>query len=352
MKLALVVRRLSRHGGTERFCHGFSRFLVDGGHQVDVWCAAVDVAAPGVAVRPLAVWGRGRLLKAWSLDRAARAVPRADYDLVVRFIRSPGPDLYRAGGGCHAEWLLRDGRSGFGEAAELRRDRLAVSTARCVVVNSNMAGDDLVRHYEVPRERLRLVRNGVDLARFAPGDPAAARAALGLPPAPVALVGFVGTGFARKGLETAIRAVASMSGAHLVVAGSDPSPGRYLRLARELGMGARFHLLGALQTPELLLQAVDLAVLPTRYDPAANVTLEAMATGTPIVTSRANGAAEVLPEPWLAIEGADDWQGYADALARALQTPTLGAACRAVAVERPASAAFADLADLALELTR
>jgi UDP-glucose:(heptosyl)LPS alpha-1,3-glucosyltransferase len=352
MKLALVVRRLSQHGGTERFCHGFTQFLVDRGHQVDVWCTAVDLAVPGAEVRPLAVWGRGRLLKAWTLDRAARAVPRSDYDVVVRFIRSPGADLYRAGGGCHAEWLRRDGRGAFGEAAELERDRLAVSTARCVVVNSNMAGDDLVRHYEVPRARLRLVRNGVDLQRFRPGDAAAARATLGLPPAPMALVGFVGTGFARKGLDVAIRAVAPLSGVHLVVAGADPSPGRYLRLARELGLGARFHLLGAIKNPELLLQAVDLAVLPTRYDPAANVTIEAMASGTPIVTSMANGAAEVLPEPWLAIARSDDWQGFSDALARALQTPTLGAACRAVAVERPASTAFAELADLALELTR
>ena len=93
-------------------------------------------------------------------------------------------------------------------------------------------------------------------------------------------------------------------------------------------------------------------ILPTRYDPFANATLEAMACGVPVVTSRANGAAEVLPEPWMSVADAGDVDGFVAALERTLQTKELGARCRAVAETLPAEGAFSKMEGCMRELTR
>ena len=333
MKLALIVRTLGTHGGTERFVHGLATWLLRAGHDVDVWCAAVTEPIPGVRVQPLRVRARGRAWKLWALHRAAARVPHAPYDCVLGFVRGGAPTIYRAGGGCHAAFLERTGRRGPSERLEAWLDRSVVQAAGRVVVNSRMAGEELARLYGLSASRTHLIYNGVDLDRFRPGQRGTA-------------IGFLGTGFRRKGLETALRAVARVPGAELVVMGRDPNPARYARLAGALGIAQRVRFLGAVDQPEAVLRTLGVMVLPTRYDPFANACLEAMACGVPVVTSAANGAAEVLPEPWLSVADPADDAAFAAALVRALQDRGLGARCRDVAERLPAAGAFQKLHDL------
>ena len=339
MRLALIVRTLGTHGGTERFVHGLSAHLVAAGHAVDVWCAAAEDIPPGVQARPLAVRARGRAWRLWALHRAALRVPRDDYDLVASFVRGGQPDLYRAGGGCHAAYLARTGRWGLAEQVELALDRAVVQAARRVIANSRMAAGELQAHYGLPPERVRLIYNGVDAARFQPLT-GAARADV---------VGFLGTGYARKGLEVVLGALVHLPGVRLEVAGREPHLARYQRLAARLGVAERVVWRGALAQPEAWLPGLGALVLPTRYDPFANVCLEALACGVPVVTTAANGAAELLPEAWLVAEGAE---ATAAALERALQTPSLRPACRAAAEAHPAAHAFTETAAVMEELHR
>jgi len=144
------------------------------------------------------------------------------------------------------------------------------------------------------------VPNGTDLVRFAPVADAArrdGRAELGLTEEDEVVL-FLGTGFARKGLEPTLRAfallLATRPGARLLVAGRDRRSALYEDLARTLGIAERVQFLGPRPDPERIYPLADVYVLPTAYDPAANSTLEALACGVPVVTSAMNGAAEVL----------------------------------------------------------
>jgi UDP-glucose:(heptosyl)LPS alpha-1,3-glucosyltransferase len=341
VKLALVCRRLSDQGGTERFVLGLARWLLARGHDVHAWCAEADVAVPGLAVRPLALRGRGRIARMLSLHRASRRIPAGDYDAVLAFARTANHGLYRAGGGCHRAWVERNGWS-VADAVEVALDRRAVLSARTVVANSEMAAREIRDHYGIDHGRLQVVRNGVDLKRFRPGT--------GDLPVPRPAVCFLGSGFARKGLSTAIRAVARLPSVHLAVVGGDRRQGRWERLAQRLGVRDRVHFLGASERPEALLPAASALVLPTRYDSFANAVLEAMACGVPPITSTANGAAEVLPEPWMAIPDPEDDLAFSLALERALQSDGLAAECRRAAEARPAEGAFARMEELAQEL--
>jgi UDP-glucose:(heptosyl)LPS alpha-1,3-glucosyltransferase len=154
--------------------------------------------------------------------------------------------------------------------------------------------------YGVPPSRLSVVYNGVDLERFHPKNRAAHRGptrALAGVPADAFAVLFVGSGFARKGLATAIEAFAAFSdrASRLVVLGKGDA-GEYRALAARLGVGERVTWLGARDDPERWYAAADIVVLPSRYEPFGNVHLEALAAGLPVVASTRAGGAETIKE--------------------------------------------------------
>jgi UDP-glucose:(heptosyl)LPS alpha-1,3-glucosyltransferase len=308
VRVALVHRRFTTHGGTERWLVGFARWLVAHGHAPTVLCAEVRddlLAEPGVRFVRLPTWRPARMASLWWSAR--RALETRSWDAVMGFGRTPGHDLFRAGGGSHAEALRRLRPWGRlvrpADLLERALDRHAVRGARVVIANSRLGAEGLVRDYGAPR--VEVVYNGVDRALFRP-DPSVRRAvrqALGVAwDAPVAL--FLGTGFRRKGLDRAIAAVPPH--VQLWVAGGD-RPWRVPPHVRHVG---------AVRAPERLLQAADVLVLPTRYDPFANACLEALACGIPFVTTSANGAAEIAPHGWMV---ADDLAGWRAGLATALE---------------------------------
>ncbi len=160
----------------------------------------------------------------------------------------------------------------------------------------------------VPPERVRVVGNGVDLERFYPVDREQARAALGLPPAVPVLVS-VGGLCERKGFHRVIDGLPALHAlgtpAHLLVVGG-PSPEgdwteRLKAQVRELGLTQHVHFTGPVPPQDLhrVLSAADVFVLATRNEGWANVFLEAMACGLPVVTTAVGGNAEVVCRPEL-----------------------------------------------------
>jgi len=202
-----------------------------------------------------------------------------------------------------------------------------------------------------------VVWNGVDLERFRPARSAAererVRAELGAPPE-VAVWLLVGSEFHRKGLGTALRALAGggPGDAELWVCGGDRE-GPWRALAERLGVLSRVRFLGARADVERLYAAADALILPTRYDAFANVCLEAAASGLPVLTSGSNGAAAFLGSAGLAVEDPEDAAGFAkalDALADPALRARLGAAARARAEERSWERHVAELRALYAQL--
>jgi UDP-glucose:(heptosyl)LPS alpha-1,3-glucosyltransferase len=146
---------------------------------------------------------------------------------------------------------------------------------------------------------------------------------------------FSGSGFARKGLDTALRALAcgGHAGSQLWVAGRD-EPGRWRRLAHRLGVEERVRFLGFRTDMEATYAAADALLLPTRYDAFGNACLEAAAAGLPVVTSGAAGAAELFREIGGVVEDPEDFVAFAailERLAEPGERERWGAAARRVA---------------------
>lgn len=145
--------------------------------------------------------------------------------------------------------------------------------------------------------KLRTLRNGVDLAQFRPLERQAARKDLGLGPGPVLLS--VGHLIARKGHRLVIEALSGLPGYSLLIAGAGPERAALEECARRLGLEARVRFLGAWPHERLaaIYSAADALVLASSREGWANVLLESLACGTPVVASRAWGNPEIVADP-------------------------------------------------------
>jgi glycosyltransferase involved in cell wall biosynthesis len=149
-----------------------------------------------------------------------------------------------------------------------------------------------------PPGKVTVLRNGVDLEAFRPvADRDAVRRAHGLGSGP--LLVSVGHLIPRKGHDHIIRAMALLPGHALMVLGDGPERDALLRLAQEIGVADRVHLLGAKPHADLprYYGAADALVLASSREGWANVLLESMACGTPVVASPAWGSREAVRSP-------------------------------------------------------
>ena len=254
-------------------------------------------------------WSFGELiaLSAKTPAQFADAVERARLkercDVVMSLERVRHCDVFRAGDGVHRAWMERRARAGgvrerlrmalnakHRRIIRLESELFSHDGARRVIANSLMVKREIERIYNYPAERIDVVYNGVPVEQFrsTAAERARSRALFDLAPDDVAVL-FVGSGWERKGVGSAVRALEQMGDpkVKLLVAGRGHA--RQFRSRH-----AQF--LGEVDDLSALYRAGDLFVLPTLYDPFSNACLEALAAGLPVVTTPANGFAEIMTE--------------------------------------------------------
>ncbi len=147
-------------------------------------------------------------------------------------------------------------------------------------------------------EKLHTLRNGVDLDRFRPIDRKLARLQLDLPEDQRIFIS-VGHLVERKGHHIAIEAMVKLSESLLLIAGAGPELGRLQQLAVQLGVSDRVRFLGQIANDQLSgwYSAADALFLCSSREGWANVLLESMACGTPVVATNIWGTPEVVSSP-------------------------------------------------------
>ncbi|MEO1136426.1 MAG: glycosyltransferase [Pseudomonadota bacterium] len=147
-----------------------------------------------------------------------------------------------------------------------------------------------------PAEKIRVLRNGVDLNLFFPADRREARKALGVDGLVLASVGHL---IKRKGHDVVIKALTKLPEAVLLIAGEGPEGRALERLAAACEVRSRVRFLGRLDSDALrrVYSAADMLVLASAREGWPNVLLEAMACGTPCIASDVGGNAEVVRTP-------------------------------------------------------
>ncbi|HEV2608903.1 MAG TPA: glycosyltransferase family 4 protein [Noviherbaspirillum sp.] len=171
----------------------------------------------------------------------------------------------------------------------------AAQNADGIITVCNALKEEMVA-LGVEADRITPLRNGVDLTMFRPLDKEAQRKELGLEGFTLISVGHL---VPVKGHELIVGALPLLPDVRLLLAGSGPEQGRLEALARHLGVSDRITFLGAIPHAELkkYYTAADASILASSREGWANVLLESMACGTPVVASKVWGTPEVVASP-------------------------------------------------------
>jgi UDP-glucose:(heptosyl)LPS alpha-1,3-glucosyltransferase len=311
MKIALVKRRYSlRHGGSERYCVNLARQLQVRGHQVTVIGEAIDdelkaeVSFISVSVNRLTSSTRNRSFA----QRCGHAAHDGRFDLVYGLGRSFGLDAVRVTERLQAHWvnvyyensvnrLLQRLNPRHRTLIDLERTIYRSPHVRRIVTQSQLDRRLVQQYYGIPDEKLRTIYNGVDTSVFHPGVRAEAQSVRDewgvLADEPLLI--FASMDFEGKGLRYLLQALKACRHreARLLVLGTGPER-KFARIARDLGLGSRVLFAGRQPAIQRYYGAGDLFLLPTAYEPFPNVNLEAMACGTPVMTTNTAGGADIV----------------------------------------------------------
>ncbi|HLA84492.1 MAG TPA: glycosyltransferase family 4 protein [Thermoguttaceae bacterium] len=317
MRIGIVIEHFDPHrGGAEQWTHQFTEQLLAGGHETHVVAGDFgDTTRAMPIVRHHLPKTRDRLEFAAAAERKLRSL---SLDVIHDMGSGWYCDVFESHDGSrYAQWeqklqtlpaplrpIKRRMTRVLPRYQEFRRllARQFADPGRIILALSKMVATDYLRYHGVHPEQIRQIYNGVDTERFSPDHRRAYREGLrrqlGVDNDETLLL-FVGHDFQRKGLGTAIRATARLVRAgeavRMVVVGGRRS-WRAKHLAQRLGAGRQIAFIGSVLDTVPFYAASDVYVLPTFYDPCSLGVLEAAASGLPSVTSRFNGAGEMLSD--------------------------------------------------------
>ncbi|MBA2486246.1 MAG: glycosyltransferase family 4 protein [Nitrospira sp.] len=244
----------------------------------------------------------------------------------------------------HDLWLARHPEYSpklLGQAGSSRRARATANRARKVVTVSEFSAREIEALYEIPHEQVVVIYNGVAEDFFPVHDDqvmAGLRERWAIPAAGFIL--FVGGADPRKNHDVFLQAVANvrpqLGGRVIILAGDAEHPqGNYRTTAHALGLEQDVRCTGRLDREELrrLYSCADLFVFPSRYEGFGMPVLEAMACGTPTITSSTSSLPEVAGDAaWLV--DPDDVETLGTAMVTVLSDPELRQQLRQRGFER------------------
>ena len=222
-------------------------------------------------------------------------------------------------------------KSGFPEPTErLRTENEIIGCSDVVVANSENEQEQLRHLYSANIDRVEIVPLGVEQALFSPGNPNAAKDALGLPTGPILL--FIGRLQSLKGVDVAISTLQAMDHENatlVIVGGASGQEGslyesQIRNLANNLPVGKKVVFIPP--QPHHILstyyRAADIVIVPSRSESFGLVALEAAACGVPVVASSVGGLQNLVEDgkTGLLIEGWDPVE-YAQVIDYLLSNP-------------------------------
>jgi UDP-glucose:(heptosyl)LPS alpha-1,3-glucosyltransferase len=373
MKIGFQIERLDpARGGAETYVHRFASDLLAAGHEVHLFASAFASEPAGTVTHHVLTRGLTRWTRDLRFARAAgRAAGRANLDVVVATGRTFGATVLQPHGGTLlgsrrqnllllGSPILRAAKQTFDLFNPRIRTQLHIEATQYnanpepdIIAISRMVERDMRELYGVHDDRLHLVYNGVDLAAFSPDVCAARRArarhAWGLAEETVCYL-IVAHNFRLKGVHELIEAAARLDRRapwQIVVVGrGNPLP--FLAVARQLDIADRVLFAGPMADVTPAYAAADVYVQPTWYDPCSLVVLEALACGRPVITTRFNGAGELMQDgrDGFVIDSPADTERLAHAMLCLLDNrfrTDMGVAARATAADHSIERNFREM---------
>jgi UDP-glucose:(heptosyl)LPS alpha-1,3-glucosyltransferase len=327
------------------------------GHDVHLVCSRYDAAELPATIKAHLVpdFGWPRILRPWRFSSACGEVLRRErFDLSLGFDKVAGVDVLYPLGGLH-QASIECSRGRFAEGwmrwlagifrrldpshismALFERQQYLATPRPFIIAISEFVRRHFQQYLGIAEDDVAVLHAAIEAGRLSATDRPArrdrTRLAWGLGPDEV-LGLFIGHNPRLKGLSQLLEAVARMQCREKFRLGvlSLKEPGGYEDEARRLGVLDNVRFLGYQPDIRDAYFAADMLVHPTFYDPCSLVVLEAQGAGLPVVTTRNNGAAELLspPNDSLVIESANETEALASAMDRFVESEYRRSASRA-----------------------
>ena len=342
-QVVLLKSQVAQQGGLEKYASRIAHGFIDRGMNVSILTTDNSKNSPEVDVHSIKTC---RWPAFWRMEQFDRFVQQylKDHptDLVFGMDRNRYQTHYRAGNGVHAAFLksrrYTDGvfkQISFRfnplhrKILELEKAAFENPTLEKLFANSQMVRREILEYYRTDPSKIQVIHNGVewhemenDFSQWSQIKNRLAREK-GLDPSQFHFL-FIGNGYLRKGLKQLMQALSHLKTTdfHLSVIGKDSSLKDYQRLAYSLHLENHISFFGPQKEIRPFYQIADALVIPSFYDPFANVTVEALAMGLYVVSSKSNGGHEVLShENGEVISNLLDIDSVADSVSHAMDHP-------------------------------
>lgn len=315
MKIGLVCAEFNKRGGTSRYTAELAERLCEK-HEVHLITKKYEHKIPGLIVHKYPAW-RGPLA-AQILADAIHATKclnriRKNLDIVHNAAANVVADVATAHS-CHKAGIkvwnavsrkeclypkylfYRIARQlSPANNAILALEKKSLLESKKIISVSEGLKREIIKYYDIPNEKVVVIPTGVNLKNFRPDKrrKLKIRQKYNISEDEIVLI-FVGHEFKRKGLAHLIKALPFIE-AKLIVIGKEYA-GPYESLAKNLKVDNKIIFAGIVPRVEDYYAASDIFVFPTMYEAFPLVTLEAAASGLPILATKVNGTEELIQE--------------------------------------------------------
>ena len=316
LKIAYIVRKYSTSGGTERHIYTISKKLSELGYDVTIFCAKKEVFPPDKNIKIKKIFSDfpSRLIKTYLFYYFTKKIDISQFDIVQGAAKVVNHHIYRAGGGFHKLYLRfqkkREKLSIYDKVVmKIENEIFNPLNTKYVIAVSNFVAYEIEKEFNYPKNRIAVFHNSVDTEFFKPMREKKKENILKCL--------FVANDYKLKGLDKIIKVLPFFTNIKLSVVGNDNKTD-FVNLAEKLNVLKKIKFHGDKRGKELLkiYQNSDLLIHPTDFDPFSNVCLEALACGLPVITTKINGASEIIEnfKDGIVIEKSDDLRALKDGI--------------------------------------
>jgi len=343
-QITLIKAELFKQGGLEKYTWQIARDFCSLGIPVTILTSG-DVQPifndPLLNIVSLPISHHLSFLKVIYFDKACTEyLEKHPTPIIFSLDRNRLQTHIRAGNGVHAAYLQRRSQ----EEGLLKKTSFALNPLHYAILslekrsfenpnlkllftNSEMVKQEILRFYHTDPEKIAVVHNGVEWVamqnQFNKWEEEKEKALrlLNLDPNAFQFL-FIGHNYRRKGLEKLLRAFAIIKNENfqISVIGKEKRIGYFHELVKNLGLEKKIIFFGPKKDTATFYQIADCTVIPSLYDPFANVTVEALAMGVPVISSKFNGGNEILtPINGSVIDCLNDSKEFSKILRNALE---------------------------------
>lgn len=322
MNIAVVHHRWSQRGGAEKYMVNLVKALAQRGHKITLYVINQEIPLPKeieikkISVPKFPLWLRFLAFAYF----AGKEIKKSSYDVSIGFGKVWGLDVVRPSGGCHRAYeermqVIQLQRSSF--SAILKRVKSKVSIFKfvnrliedkmfsenpAIIAVSELVKNDINRYYPEMKGQIEVIFNGKNAKELNVSKSLKARETLcqnyNISKNSIIFL-MVATNPVLKGLEELLKSFRYFDSSflrtynpHLILLGSKKSS-TINRLIKQNGLSQRVNLISFTSEIENYYCGSDILVHPTNYDAFANVCLEAMSYGLPVLTTKMNGGSEI-----------------------------------------------------------